>query len=300
MLFYLLFAVTVFVGCLAQQVPCSTGKSVCEVSESLSIINNEHFCCEIGFNMQFKNRIINGTTQPECVCNRHYYVSDCIEDQLQCEGATSFTTDGNSVKCCRNGESMNSVMNSIVNGVRADYCRCIRYVGNSGSSRYFSRRPARPSSRIASRNYFNGPLGFAQMAGQMLEGFGRGINDVATGFVNGDPVLQPVPGSVTPPVDATKPTGQPNSQRPSWQLFPQRMFQLVQPARLQQGMRRATNFFDRVSQNPMVMQLVDPRWWLNQDWRGMFRNDGPVAKSDSTTLSPITGQPVLMPLPANI
>lgn len=83
-------------------------------------------------------------------------------------------------------------------------------------------------------------------------------------------------------------------------MFPSYSDQLVQPARLQQGMRRATNFFDRVSQNPMVMQLVDPRWWLNQDWRGMFRNDGPVAKSDSTTLSPITGQPVLMPLPANI
>ncbi|KAH9524036.1 hypothetical protein Btru_047963 [Bulinus truncatus] len=286
MLLCVLLTLPAFIGSLAQQVPCNTGKAVCESSESLSVVSNDYFCCDQGFNMQWNNKIVNGSAQTECLCNRHYYVSDCIEDQLQCEGATSFTTDGFTVKCCRSGESMNSVYNSMINGVRADYCKCIKYVTGASNGGGGSRRQ-RPSNNRQRNgiNYRGGPLGISQMAGQFLETLSRGIQDSLASLGN-DPALQNVPNVDLPLNQQTRP-------RPSWQLFssfPQRMFQLMQPRRLPQGIRGVANVFDRVGQNPGVMQFVDPNWWLNQDWRGVYRNDSPQRQrtGDSTTVSPVT------------
>ncbi|CAL1538082.1 unnamed protein product [Lymnaea stagnalis] len=125
----LLYLVTMVFTCgssLAEQVPCRTGQSTCTGAESLSVINTTPYCCDPGFNMQWKNELVNGTSKTDCICDRYYYETACIEDRIQCQGATSLASDGASVRCCKNGDSMNSA-STIVNGVRSSYCKCIRY-----------------------------------------------------------------------------------------------------------------------------------------------------------------------------
>ncbi|CAL1538081.1 unnamed protein product [Lymnaea stagnalis] len=270
MLCIILGMVATVLGALAEQVPCNMGKPACEASESLSIVSNNYYCCETGFNMQWKNELVNGSSTTECFCNRHFYVTDCIEDRVQCEGASSVTSDGTLVKCCKNGDSMNSVTNSVINGVRADYCRCIKYVTSAVGGPLRRIPTERPRDQnIPPPDFRNG---FGHFAGRFLEGFGQGLREH---FQAAGDLSPQTSGNPDTAAGLPRETNQVQGSRSRQPLFDlqQRMFQLIQPRRLLQPVGNrgvGSGFIDRVSQNPLVMQLVDPRWWFNQDWRGAF------------------------------
>ncbi|XP_059161606.1 uncharacterized protein LOC131944804 isoform X2 [Physella acuta] len=293
MLSLLVLTLSMSVAVFAEQIPCNSGRTSCEGSESLSIINNNHLCCDYGFNMQLKSETINGTVTPVCVCNRHFYATDCIEGQLQCQDATSLTSNGLTVKCCKNGASMNSVSSSVINGVSADYCKCIRYAGGNNFVNDLINDPIRKTIGDQLKglqdlgSLYRTPGGIGQLTGNVLENIGRGLQESFSNF--GDAVQQP--GSQTtgsypvgqPPINSNNPpTGRP-FRFPMMNLQ-QRLFQLLPPRR-QPGRNGGRNFLDRVSQSPAIMQMVDPRWWFNRDWRGMFgpRPTGAPVSGPATT-----------------
>ncbi|XP_059161559.1 uncharacterized protein LOC131944764 [Physella acuta] len=128
------------ISCRAEFVACTNGRQLCDTAESLSIVNNNFFCCEPGFSIQWRRS--NSSVNSECVCERFYQETPCIEDEYQCRGATSRTSDGVKVKCCLHGDRLNSVSNSMINGVMANYCKCIRYVTSDNPSGQTVRPPA--------------------------------------------------------------------------------------------------------------------------------------------------------------
>uniref|UniRef100_A0A2C9KH29 Uncharacterized protein n=1 Tax=Biomphalaria glabrata TaxID=6526 RepID=A0A2C9KH29_BIOGL len=114
-----------------EQVQCHNDITKCETADSQSVVNNKYYCCDVGFSMQWvKNNI---TGQKDCVCDRYYYVSDCLEGRSACQGATSMSSDGANIKCCRHGAKMSIVSNTVFNGVLQNYCRCMQYMNIANS-----------------------------------------------------------------------------------------------------------------------------------------------------------------------
>ncbi|XP_055870109.1 uncharacterized protein LOC106064007 isoform X2 [Biomphalaria glabrata] len=125
-----LILLVVITGSVAEKAPCNTGYNQCGIMGSLSVsyINNNIYCCPSEFSLRWRSEVQNGTTRTVCICDRQFYESDCIEGQAQCQGATSTSFDGAVVRCCQNGETMNSA-SVFINGARSGYCKCRRQSG---------------------------------------------------------------------------------------------------------------------------------------------------------------------------
>ena len=76
----------------------------------------------------------------------------CLEGVVQCRQASSFSRDSQgNLRCCMPGYALNSITNSVVNGVMMDLCTCTpmgsggfmsTFLGNGGGAMLMSNFPS--------------------------------------------------------------------------------------------------------------------------------------------------------------
>ncbi|KAK7111365.1 uncharacterized protein [Littorina saxatilis] len=104
--------------CLKTRAECSVGIS------SVSVINNNYFCCSAGFSMSWYNN--------NCSCRKTSDVVPCGSGPQACRNANSFSSDGNgNTRCCQGGYSMSS-MSGFFNGQYVNTCSCSRPLNGFG------------------------------------------------------------------------------------------------------------------------------------------------------------------------
>ncbi|XP_059161577.1 uncharacterized protein LOC131944780 [Physella acuta] len=143
---------------LAQKTPCHTSKTVCEGSETLTLVNSQLFCCDAGYSIQWKTDVINGTSKTDCICERQFYVTDCIEDEVQCRGATSLAMDGRKARCCKNGDSMTSASRVMIHGITTT-CKCVRQIENKNFGAFNLANTATKEPTMMEQLQYLGSLG---------------------------------------------------------------------------------------------------------------------------------------------
>ncbi|KAH9524037.1 hypothetical protein Btru_047964 [Bulinus truncatus] len=202
----------------AEQVPCQTDKVSCETAESQSVVNNRFFCCEAGFSMLWLRS--NTSLQMECFCDRFYHATDCLVGRALCQGATSMTSDGLTVKCCKNGAKLTSVSNSLYNGVMQNYCTCTQYTNVVEVAA--SKQAARNTMTALEEMQMYAAMGLLpeemtaslnQMANARnpVTSAPGGFGQWATSFVEG--LMQGVVKALGAPNNATSTNGRPGTRR---------------------------------------------------------------------------------------
>ncbi|CAG5119619.1 unnamed protein product, partial [Candidula unifasciata] len=290
----LLLAVTAVLA-TAEQVPCTTGEQQCKGHQSLSIVNNNHYCCGHGFNLQWRSPANNDQSPATCICDRQFYEIDCVEGNVQCQDATSFVSDGYTTKCCPVGYSMNSVSNSFINGVKVDYCKCTRSgtIGRQmteAEKAQFTQAMSQFSQGLQTglnqmQQTLNTNLGsLGGFMSGITDGLRRSLNTVANQF--GALALQSGNMSQAQPALPASP----------YDLRQRRFQQLQRRLQQRQPSGRGSAMWDRLNGNPALSQMMTPNWWFGQDWRGLYANQ--TAQNSNTTRTNEANPSVASPLPA--